>query len=137
MRIDCLDHLVLTVADIEVTCEFYHRVLGMRVIEFGQGRRALAFGRQKINLHRREDPIEPRASRPLPGSADLCLLTATPMTGVRRHLRAQGVDLVAGPVERNSACGPILSVLIRDPDGNLPEIANPVSQSSREEHHAA
>ncbi|HEB50897.1 MAG TPA: VOC family protein [Desulfobulbus sp.] len=137
MQIDSLDHLVLTVGDIETTCRFYTRVLGMRVVEFGSGRRALAFGSQKINLHRLHDTIEPCAAVPLPGSADLCLLTSTPMTEILDHLRANDIRPVAGPVERTGARGPILSVYLRDPDGNLLEIANPISHSSREEHHAA
>ncbi|HFQ89013.1 MAG TPA: VOC family protein [Desulfobulbus sp.] len=137
MQINALDHLVLTVRDIEATCRFYTRVLGMRAVEFGTGRRALVFGSQKINLHRQDDTILPRAARPLPGSADICLLSATPMAEILRHLRANDINPVAGPVERTGARGPILSVYLRDPDGNLLEIANPLSHSSREEHHAA
>jgi len=124
MRVDSLDHLVLTVADIEATCAFYRRVLGMEVIVFAGGRRALAFGRQKINLHERGREFEPKAQRPTPGSADLCFLTATPIAEVAAHLTAEGVAIVEGPVRRTGATGPILSVYFRDPDGNLIEAAN-------------
>lgn len=119
-----IDHLVLTVADIEATCAFYQHVLGMDIIVFGEGRKALAFGDQKINLHRSGAEFEPKALRPTPGSADLCLLTATPLGAVVAHLKAIGVAIVEGPVPRTGATGPILSVYIRDPDGNLIEVAN-------------
>jgi len=85
VRIDRLDHLVLTVADVEATCEFYRRILGMRVVTFGEGRKALAFGDQKINLHAHRREFEPKAERPTPGSADLCFITATPLTEVIAH----------------------------------------------------
>ncbi len=137
MRIDSLDHLVLTVRDIEATCRFYVRVLGMEAIDFGNGRRALRFGSQKINLHRQDDTILPRAAAPLPGSADLCLLTTTPMADILRHLQANDIRPEAGPVERTGACGPILSVYFRDPDGNLLEVANSLPPANREEHNAA
>lgn len=124
MRIDVLDHLVLTVADIEATCRFYNRVFGMQVVSFGAGRRALAFGAQKINLHQAGHEFEPKALRATPGSADLCLLTATPLDRVQAELHAAGVHIEDGPVPRTGATGPILSVYVRDPDGNLIEIAN-------------
>ncbi|MCI2262163.1 VOC family protein [Xanthomonas indica] len=126
MQIDHLDHLVLTVADIEATCAFYAQVLGMRVVTFGEGRKALAFGAQKINLHRRGHEFEPKARVPTPGSADLCFLTATPLGQVVEELRAAAVPIEQGPVQRTGARGPILSVYLRDPDGNLIEIANPL-----------
>ncbi|HET9765158.1 MAG TPA: VOC family protein [Casimicrobiaceae bacterium] len=127
MRIDSLDHLVLTVADFEATCSFYRRVLGMQVVTFAQGRQALGFGRQKINLHLRGHEFEPKAERPTPGSGDLCFLTSTPLGEVVAHLSAEGVAIVDGPVRRTGATGPILSVYLRDPDGNLIEIANPLT----------
>ncbi|MDV0440521.1 VOC family protein [Xanthomonas sacchari] len=126
MQIDHLDHLVLTVADIDATCAFYAQVLGMRVVTFGEGRKALAFGQQKINLHRHGHEFDPKARAPTPGSADLCLLTATPLAQVVEELRAAAVPIEQGPVQRTGARGPILSVYIRDPDGNLIEIANPL-----------
>ncbi|WP_371180593.1 VOC family protein [Xanthomonas sacchari] len=126
MQIDHLDHLVLTVADIDATCASYAQVLGMRVVTFGEGRKALAFGQQKINLHRHGHEFDPKARAPTPGSADLCLLTATPLTQVVEELRAAAVPIEQGPVQRTGACGPILSLYFRDPDGNLIEVANPV-----------
>jgi len=124
VKILALDHLVLTVADVEVTCAFYERVLGMRVVTFGEGRRALAFGAQKINLHAAGREFEPHAARPAPGSADLCFLTDTPVADVVAHLARLGVPVEAGPVRRTGATGPILSVYVRDPDGNLLEVSN-------------
>jgi len=124
MRIAHLDHLVLTVADVEATCAFYERILGMTVVRFGNGRTALAFGEQKINLHAHGREFEPKAQRPTPGSADFCLITEVPLTEVVAHLRAEGVAIVAGPVARTGATGPLLSVYCRDPDGNLIEVAN-------------
>lgn len=126
MRVDALDHLVLTVADVEATCAFYERVLGMRTVSFAGGRKALAFGAQKINLHALGREFEPKAHRPTAGSADLCLLTSVPLAEVVAHLAACGVPVVEGPVQRSGARGPILSVYLRDPDLNLIEIANPL-----------
>lgn len=124
MRIDRLDHFVLTVADVEATCAFYQRVLGMAVVSFGNGRKALRFGQQKINLHAHGHEFEPKAERPTPGAADFCLITAVPLAEVVAHLGAQGVALVAGPVPRTGATGSLISVYFRDPDGNLVEVAN-------------
>jgi catechol 2,3-dioxygenase-like lactoylglutathione lyase family enzyme len=126
VHIDRLDHLVLTVADIEATCAFYNRVLGMEVVSFGNGRKALAFGRQKINLHAHGREFEPRADRPTPGSADFCLITTAPLSEVAAHLSAEGVAIVEGQVKRTGATGPLLSIYFRDPDGNLIEVANVV-----------
>lgn len=124
MKIDSLDHLVLTVVDIEASCAFYSRVLGMEVVTFGTGRQALAFGAQKINLHQAGREFEPKAERPTPGSADLCFLTTLPLPEVQAHLAACGVTITEGPVQRTGAQGPILSVYFRDPDRNLIEISN-------------
>jgi catechol 2,3-dioxygenase-like lactoylglutathione lyase family enzyme len=123
MQLDRLDHLVLTVADIEATCAFYERVLGMRRVTFGAGRVALQFGRQKINLHQAGREFEPKALRPTPGSADLCFLAAIPLEAVIAHLAAAGVAIEEGPVAHSGALGPIRSVYLRNPDGNLLEIA--------------
>lgn len=123
MRIDRLDHLVLTVADIDATMEFYTGVLGMRAVTFGAGRMALAFGHSKINLHRAGQEFEPKAHRPTPGSADLCLIAAGPLDQVIQDLTARGVPIEEGPVERTGATGPILSVYFRDPDQNLIEVS--------------
>jgi catechol 2,3-dioxygenase-like lactoylglutathione lyase family enzyme len=124
MHIDSLDHLVLTVADIEASCAFYQRVLGMKVVTFGAGRKALAFGTQKINLHQAGREFEPKAEHPTPGSADLCFLTSLPLAQVQAHLGACGVTVTEGPVQRTGAQGPILSVYFRDPDRNLIEVSN-------------
>ncbi|MBV8890211.1 MAG: VOC family protein [Alphaproteobacteria bacterium] len=124
MQIDRLDHLVLTVADIARTCEFYTRVLGMEVVSFGEGRTALRFGRQKINLHPADDIPGLVADRPTPGSGDLCFITTVPLVEVTAHLDACGVAVVAGPGPRAGAIGTIQSVYIRDPDRNLIEISN-------------
>ncbi len=123
MRIERLDHLVLTVADLEATVDFYGRVLGMRPETFGEGRRALRFGDQKINLHLAGHEFEPKAERPTPGSADLCFVTDTPLEVVQRHLVEAGVEIEEGPVSRTGAIGPIRSVYLRDPDRNLIEIS--------------
>ncbi len=124
IEMECLDHLVLTVADVEATCRFYGEVLGMSRVVFGEGRRALQFGRQKINLHQHGREFEPRAAKPTPGSADLCFITAAPLVEVIARLETLGVELIEGPVRRTGAAGPIESVYLRDPDGNLLEIAN-------------
>ncbi len=124
MNISHLDHLVLTVADIEKTVGFYTRVLGMQLVTFGEGRKALAFGHQKINLHQAGREFEPKAERPTPGSADLCFIVATPLDRVIAHLETQGVSIIEGPVQRTGATGPIRSVYVRDPDLNLIELSN-------------
>jgi catechol 2,3-dioxygenase-like lactoylglutathione lyase family enzyme len=124
IRIAQLDHLVLTVRDIEATCAFYERVLGMEVVTFGTARTALQFGGQKINLHQLGYEFEPKAQTPTPGSADLCFITATPLSAVIAHLQACGVAIEEGPGRRVGARGPLESVYIRDPDGNLIELAN-------------
>jgi len=124
LSIDRLDHLVLTVANIEASCEFYKRVLGMQAVTFGEGRKALAFGRQKINLHLAGREFEPHAERPLPGSADLCFITLTPLAEAMAHVRAQGVEIILGPVDRTGATGPMRSFYFRDPDANLIEVSN-------------
>ncbi len=124
VTIDRVDHVVLTVADIEATCRFYTRVLGMQARVFGDGRWALHFGAAKINLHRQGHEFEPKSMRPTAGSADLCLIAATPITEVVAHLRDCGVDIVDGPVGRTGALGAMQSVYFRDPDGNLIEVSN-------------
>jgi len=124
MQIDHIDHLVLTVADIEKTVDFYTRVLGMQLVTFREGRKALTFGNQKINLHQAGREFEPKAERPTPGSADLCFIVATPLDRVIAHLETQGVSIIEGPVQRTGATGPIRSVYVRDPDLNLIELSN-------------
>ena len=124
VTIDRLDHMVLTVADIDATCAFYGRVLGMEKVVFAGGRTALAFGQQKINLHPAGNEYVPRAAHPVPGSGDLCLITEPPLEKVIAHLEACGVAVEEGPVSKTGATGPITSVYFRDPDGNLIEVAN-------------
>ena len=123
MQIERIDHLVLTVQDTAATCEFYAKVLGMTVVTFGEGRKALTFGRQKFNLHEAGREFEPKADRATPGSADLCLITQEPLSDVIDHLAACGVAILDGPVPRTGALGPIMSVYFRDPDRNLIEVS--------------
>jgi catechol 2,3-dioxygenase-like lactoylglutathione lyase family enzyme len=123
MNVDHLDHIVLTVADIEKSIAFYVVVLGMEAVTFS-GRRALRFGRQKISLHQVGHEFEPKATYPTPGSADLCFITKVPIENVVQHCHEQNCPIEIGPVERNGALGRIQSVYLRDPDGNLVEIGN-------------
>ena len=124
MEIDRIDHVVMTVQSVEATCAFYTRVLGMQTVTFASGRKALRFGRQKINLHEAGREFEPKAAQPTPGSVDLCLITATPLADVIAHLRACDVAIIEGPVDKTGATGPIRSVYFRDPDRNLIEVSN-------------
>jgi catechol 2,3-dioxygenase-like lactoylglutathione lyase family enzyme len=124
ISVSLIDHVVLTVDCIPVTVEFYERVLGMVAVTFGDDRIALKFGSQKINLHEAGREIEPGAAKPMPGSADLCLLTDNSIKEISRHLKQCGVEIIEGPVKRTGACGALLSVYIRDPDQNLIEISN-------------
>jgi catechol 2,3-dioxygenase-like lactoylglutathione lyase family enzyme len=126
MKIDNLDHLVLTVKDLQTTASFYSRVLGMDVITSVGGRKALSFGAQKINLHQYGNEFEPKAQQPTPGSADLCFITSVPLPEVINHLSSCNVAVIEGPVLRTGATGPILSVYFRDPDMNLVEVSNRV-----------
>ncbi len=126
MRIDHLDHLVLTVADLDRTVTFYESVLGMQPIRFDEGRHALQFGSQRINLHERGHEFEPKAMCPSPGSADLCFITSVPISAVLVHLARCEVPVELGPVPRVGAAGSLVSVYIRDPDENLIEIANAI-----------
>ncbi len=125
MRIDRIDHIVLTVRDIERTCEFYSDVLGMKTVAFGEeGRKALWFGAQKINLHQAGNEFEPKAESPGPGSADLCFVARGPLEGVVSHLMARDVEIIHGPVKKEGALGTMKSVYFRDPDGNLIEVSS-------------
>ena len=124
MKVDRIDHLVLTVRSIETTCEFYSRVLGMRIVTFGAERKALAFGVQKINLHQSGREFEPKAENPTPGSADICPISANPLSEVIAHLTSCEVPILEGPVIRAGATGPIQSVYFRDPDQNLIEVSS-------------
>ena len=127
-EVSALDHLVLTCADMDATVLFYTSVLGMRAESFaaadGSRRQALYFGAQKINLHQEGGEFRPHAARPVPGAADLCFLSEVALVEWQAHLAAQGVAVEEGPVARSGAAGPIRSLYIRDPDGNLLEISN-------------
>ena len=127
MKIDTLDHLVLTVRDIDETISFYSSALGMQPVTFAGGRKALTFGTMKINLHQAGKEFEPKAQQPTPGSADLCFITSVPIEDVVAHLSGCNVTLLEGPVERTGAQGPILSVYFRDPDMNLIEVSNRIA----------
>lgn len=124
MNLIRLDHFVLTVADMEATCRFYSELLGMEVVTFGAGRKALHFGQQKINLHEVGKEFEPKAGKPTSGSADLCFITDTPLKKVIEQIEQYGISIEEGPVKRTGALGPIVSVYLRDPDHNLIEISN-------------
>ena len=127
MRVTGLDHLVLTVASIERTVEFYERVLGMTREIFGADKRtALKFGSHKINLHQRGKEFEPKAAAPTPGSADLCFLVDE-FPALETHLAAAGVPILEGPVRRTGARGPMMSYYVRDPDQNLIELSHYVT----------
>jgi catechol 2,3-dioxygenase-like lactoylglutathione lyase family enzyme len=120
--VDRLDHLVLTVANIQSTSDFYSRVLGMEIVEF-DGRIALKFGQQKINLHEQGRERAPHAAKATPGSADICLIVRTPLDELERSLRESEIPIEVGPVGRTGASGEILSIYLRDPDGNLIELS--------------
>lgn len=122
--IDRMDHLVLTVQNIETTVDFYTKNLGMEVETFRENRKALKFGNQKFNLHEKGKEFEPKANLPTPGAIDLCLITKMPLIDVQNFLTNNGVVVVEGPIERTGATGKILSIYIRDPDSNLIEISN-------------
>ena len=124
MKIDSLDHFVLTVQDIAATCDFYSKALGMQVVTFGGGRKALTFGSQKINLHEQGKEFDPKAHSPMPGSGDICLITSLALPEVIAHLNACKVEIIDGPVKRTGAVGVLLSVYFRDPDLNLIEVSN-------------
>ncbi len=126
MNLRALDHLVLTVTDLERSIRFYQRILGMKPVRFGPGRVALRFGTQKINLHPLDTKIEPRAYRPTPGSSDLCFLIEGELEDAMDELKRSGIVILEGPVERTGATGPLLSLYFRDPDGNLIELSTPL-----------
>ena len=126
MELTKLDHLVLTVREIEETVQFYKNVLGMESIVFGEGRIALKFGEQKINLHEVGNEFKPTAMKPTPGSADICFITPTPLKEAINHVDACGIEIIEGPVNRTGANSLLLSFYFRDPSGNLIEVANKI-----------
>jgi catechol 2,3-dioxygenase-like lactoylglutathione lyase family enzyme len=121
--VNSLDHLVLTVANVDITVDFYTEVLGMELSTV-DGRKALCFGEQMIQLQQRGHEVSPKASHPTAGSGDICLITSTPLDEVIQHLKEQKVHIEEGPVERNGAMGKMRSIYVRDPDKNLVEISN-------------
>jgi len=123
LRIERLDHFVLTVASIKATCDFYETVLGMTVEVFGEGRKALKFGNQKINLHETGREFEPKSENPTSGSGDFCLIASGSIQDVVNHLTECDVQIEDGPVQRTGANGVIMSVYFRDPDLNLVEVS--------------
>lgn len=123
MKIKQIDHLVLTVKDIAASCRFYTTVLGMEEVGFGQGRKAVVFGNQKINFHQCGQEFEPRALHPKSGSGDLCFITDDPISDVIEHMQSCGVKIIEGPAVRTGARGSMTSIYIRDPDQNLIEIS--------------
>jgi catechol 2,3-dioxygenase-like lactoylglutathione lyase family enzyme len=123
MTIDHIDHIVLTVADIDITCKFYADVLGMQVETFAEGRKALKFGSQKLNLHQKGKEFEPKAEYPTPGAIDICFITNEPVEQVKQGLENKNIQ-THGLFERNGATGKIRSVYFRDPDQNLIEVSN-------------
>ena len=124
MKINAIDHIVMTVGSVDKTCAFYSQILGMDITTFGNGRKALSFGVQKFNLHQAGEERAPNAHVPMPGSIDLCLITDTPIGEVAQHLRSVDVEIIKGPIKRAGAIGPIISLYLRDPDQNLIEISN-------------
>jgi catechol 2,3-dioxygenase-like lactoylglutathione lyase family enzyme len=127
MRVTAIDHVVLTVGDIDRTIAFYERALGMRAVTFGEGRRALAFGEEKLNLHEAGREFKPNARVATPGSVDICFRTDVPLDDVVAHLRGEGIAIELGPVAKTGARRPLRSVYFRDPDGNLIEVANEIA----------
>lgn len=130
MQYTGIDHLVLTVSDIDTTCAFYGDLLGATVISFGSEQRtALQFGEQKINLHEADSEFDPHARSPTPGSGDFCLVSELGVEEIADNLDDHGVEIVHGPVEKHGARGTMQSVYVRDPDGNLVELASYDSSS--------
>lgn len=125
MLLSRLDHLVLTTRDIDACVDFYTRILGMRLETFAGNRLALHFGQHKINLHQAGAELSPHAAHPVPGSLDLCLLLAIPLKAAMLHLEEMGWPVESGPIMRTGAASPLLSIYLRDPDGNLIELSEP------------
>jgi catechol 2,3-dioxygenase-like lactoylglutathione lyase family enzyme len=121
-----IDHIVLTVSNIDKTCEFYSTIMGMEVISFSNGRKALKFGIQKINLHEKNNEFDPKASNSTSGSADICFITTTPIETIIKKIACKDINILEGPILRTGATGPINSIYFRDPDGNLIEISNKI-----------
>jgi catechol 2,3-dioxygenase-like lactoylglutathione lyase family enzyme len=124
IRIKNLDHLVITASDLQATIDFYTKVLGMEHVAFGDNLHAVHFGDQKFNIHDASTEVSPKAKNIVPGSADFCLISETPVSQVIQHLQDCGVTVEQGPVTRSGAAGTLESVYFRDPDCNLVEVSN-------------
>lgn len=133
ISLEQVDHLVLTVTDVDRAVEFYEQILGMTPVELPEGRRAVRFGNQTIKLHGASELVQPTATHPVPGSANLCFITRQPLSEVQENLRANEVRIEEGPVSRTGSVGPITSLYLRDPDGNLLEIARYDDEAAAEE----
>ncbi len=129
ITVESLDHLVLTVKNLEKTCEFYSQVLGMEIRRFGGNRIAMHFGKQKINLHEVGTVVDKNVRHAAPGSADLCFLTANAIEEVIKDLQDKGVNIIEGPVKRTGAQQTLKSIYLYDPDENLIEIANQINEA--------
>jgi len=129
MRVIQLDHIVLTVRDIARTVSFYTEVLGMQARTFGEGRTALHFGDQKLNLHPADRVLDPNVRHATPGSADVCFIVDEPLEHWMRHVGRHHVPIILGPVTRTGALGELRSIYLYDPDENLVELSNLVLRS--------
>jgi catechol 2,3-dioxygenase-like lactoylglutathione lyase family enzyme len=127
VRIDRLDHVAITVSEIDAACAFYARAFGMEPVTLPGDHRALRFGRQTLHLRAAAGDEEPRAHHARPGAADLCFVTEVPLDELAPHLAACGVGIVEGPVERPGAEGMLVSIYLHDPDGNLIELSNEIA----------
>lgn len=124
MEVTGIDHIVLYATDTEHTCTFYADLLGVATVdEFDNGRVALSFGTAKLNIHPAGDEYDPHAIEPTPGAADFCLIVDEPIEAVEQRIEKAGVEIIEGPLRKVGACGPMQSVYVRDPDGNLVEFA--------------
>ena len=130
MKLEKIDHVVITVKDLNKTIDFYTNILGMKLEEFSssldnkQIRYAVSFGSQKINIHEEKKPIKPNALNPSSGSMDICFISKNKINNWVHHLVKKGINIEIGPEKKTGALGPILSIYIRDPDFNLIEISN-------------
>ena len=124
MRVVQLEHIVLTVSDTARTVSFYTEVLGMQARTFGEGRTALHFGDQKLNLHPADRVLDPNVRHATPGSADVCFIVDEPLENWMRHLGRHNVPIILGPVTRSGARGELRSIYLYDPDENLVELSN-------------
>lgn len=123
LSLSAIDHIVLTVKDIDRSVRFYSQCLGCNVIRFGDDRFAVQIGSSKINFHQSDSPVKPHAIKPTAGSAHFCLLSSLTPEAIESFLKTQNIEIELGPVSRNGARGPITSFYLRDPDSNLVEIA--------------